>query len=343
MKGFASDNYAGAHPDVLAALATADAGGHAAAYGEDPLTAHAEALVRRHLGGDAEVVLTLNGTGANVVGLQTLLRPWENVVCAATAHINVDECGAPERFLGSKLHDVPTPDGKLTPDDVRAAHLGVGDVHHTQPRVVAVTQSTELGTRYTPEELRALADTAHELGLWLYLDGARLANAAAGLGLELREVSSDCGVDVMSLGLTKNGALGVEAVVVLRPELHGVAPFARKQSMQLGSKMRYLAAQVVALLEGDLWRRNASHANAMAQRLAAGVAGAPGLRLSHAVEANAVFAELPGSAVAALSEVAPFLEWDPARHQVRWMCAWDTPPEDVDAFAAAVHEVLAAT
>jgi threonine aldolase len=340
MKGFASDNYAGAHPDVLAALATADATGHAAAYGDDPLTAHAEALVRRHLGDDAEVVLTLNGTGANVVGLQTLLRPWENVICAATAHINVDECGAPERFLGSK-RDVPTPHG-AHPDDVRAP-TWVSATSTTATRVVAVTQSTELGTRYTPEELRALADTAHELGMWLYLDAARLANAAAGLGLELREVSSGCGVDVMSLGLTKNGALGVEAVVVLRPELHGVAPFARKQSMQLASKMRYLSAQVVALLEGDLWRRNAAHANAMAQRLAAGVAGAPGLRLSHPVEANAVFAELPGAAVGPLQQVAPFLEWDPARHQVRWMCAWDTPPEDVDAFAAAVHEVLAAT
>ena len=339
MRGFASDNYAGVHPEVLAAVAAANEG-HVTAYGDDPVTARAAGLVREHLGATAEVFFTFNGTGANVVGLQALLRPWEHIVCAATAHINVDECGAPERFLGSKLHDIETPDGKLTPELVRDSYLGKGDVHHTQPRVVAITQSTELGTRYSPGEIAALAETAHALDMVLHLDGARLSNAAAGLGTTLAGASSDCGVDVLSFGGTKNGLMGGEAVVVLRPELAGVVAFAQKQSMQLASKMRFISAQFVALLEDDLWRTSASHANAMARRLVDAVEGVPGLAVSYPVQANAVFVTLPRTAIEPLQAAYPFYVWDEAKDEVRWMCSWDTTEDEVDAFADLVRSTL---
>jgi threonine aldolase len=339
MRGFASDNYAPVHPEVMAAIAEANAG-HAVAYGDDPWTERAVDVVRGHLGPTAEPFLVFNGTGANVVALQTLLRPWQAVICSATAHINVDEGGAPERLLGSKLIDLPTPDGKLTPDLVTAAVTRVGDEHAVQPRVVSVTQSTELGTRYELDELRALADTAHALGLLLHVDGARIANAAASLGVSLGATTSDVGVDVVSLGATKNGAMGAEAVVFLTPGLADAVPWVRKSSMQLASKHRYLAAQFVALLDGDLWRRNAEHANAMAARLAAAVRDLPGLRLTQQVQANAVFAELPAAAIPALQAEFPFYVWDEARHEVRWMCSWDTTEADVDAFGALIRTTL---
>jgi threonine aldolase len=338
---FASDNHSGVHPDVMAALAAVN-GGHAAAYGADSVTARAVAAFRGQLGEQAEIALVFNGTGANIVGLSLLLRPWEHVVCARTAHIAVDECGAPERLLGVKLVEVDTADGKLTPDLVRSVHTGIGDEHRTQPRVVSITQSTELGTVYTPEEIGALGETAHSLGMYLHLDGARISNAAAWLGVELRRTSTDCGVDVMSFGGTKNGLLGGEAVVVLRRELAGPLAYARKQAMQLTSKMRFVAAQFVALLEADLWLRNAAHANAMAARLHDLVCPAPGLTVTRPRQANAVFATLPAEAIGLLQKVSPFYEWDEDTHEVRWMCSWDTTESDVDTFAAAVHEVLGA-
>ena len=339
LRGFASDNYAPVHPEILAAIDEANHG-HQVSYGDDPWTARAVDLFRHHLGATAEPYVVFNGTGANVVALQTLMRPWDAVICSATAHINVDEGGAPERLLGSKLVDIPTPDGKLTPDLVRAAVTRTGDQHAVQPRVVSVTQSTELGTTYDVDELRALAGTAHELGLFLHVDGARLCNAAASLGVSLRETTTDVGVDVLSFGGTKNGALGAEAVVFLTPGLTAAVPWVRKSSMQLASKHRYLAAQFVALLEGDLWHRNAAHANAMAARLAAAVDGTPGLRITQRVEANAVFAEVPAGVIAALQAEYPFYVWDEARHEVRWMCSWDTTEDDVDSFAALVRSAL---
>lgn len=339
MKGFASDNYASVHPEVLAAIAAAN-DEHAVSYGADPVTAQAVELMREQFGSAAEVAFVFNGTGANVVGLQLVLRPWEHVVCARTAHIAVDECGAPERLIGAKLVDLATDDGKLTPELVRAAHTGVGDEHRTQPRVVSVTQSTELGTRYTPDELAALADTAHGLGMYLHLDGARLANAAAGLAVPLRATTTDCGVDVLSFGGTKNGILGGEAVVVLNPSLAPALPYVRKQLMQLGSKGRFLAAQFVALFTDDLWRRNAEHANAMAARLRAGVEGVPGVTLTRPTQANAVFATVPEKAVEPLQTASRFYVWDEATTEVRWMCSWDTTAEDVDRFVAAVREVV---
>lgn len=336
---FASDNYAGAHPDVLHAIAAANVG-HATAYGADPVTADAVAAFRRHLGEQAEVAFVFNGTGANVVGLGLLLRPWEHVVCARTAHVNVDECGAPERLLGVKLMGVDTPDGKLTPELVRSMHIGIGDEHRTQPRVVSITQPTEIGTLYTPDEIRALADCAHELGLYLHLDGARICNAAAALGVPLRETTTDCGVDVLSFGGTKNGLLGAEAVAVLRPELAGALPYLRKQSMQLGSKQRFLAAQFLALLDSDLWHRNAAHANAMAARLHDAVRDVPGLTVTRPCRVNVVFATVPEWSIPLLQKVSHFYEWDRARHEVRWMCSWDTTERDVDLFAMSVRDVL---
>ena len=339
MRGFASDNYAGIHPEVIAAIADVNVD-HAIAYGDDPVTERADAVFRDHFGSHARAFPVFNGTGANVVGLQAMLRPWEAVICASTAHINVDECGAPEHILGVKLVDLPTDEGKLTPDVVRAAVTGVGDVHRVQPKVVSITESTELGTAYSPDEVADLADTAHSLGMLLHLDGARLSNAAASLDVTLREITTDVGVDVVSFGGTKNGLLAGEAVVVLRPALADVVGFARKQSMQLSSKMRFTSAQFVALLEGDLWKRSAAHANAMAQRLRDAVADIPGLTVSYPVQANAVFAEIPEAAIEPLQAIARFYVWDESRNQVRWMCSWDTTADDVDHFATAVRAEL---
>jgi threonine aldolase len=337
---FASDNYAPAHPDVLAAVVAANEG-HAGSYGADPWTARAVERLRGHLGAQAEVFLVFNGTAANVLCIQALLRPYEAVICAESAHIAVDEGGAPERILGSKLIAVPTPDGKLTPELVEQRIVRLGDEHAVQPKVVSIAQTTELGTRYELDEVRALADLAHARGLLLHVDGARIANAAAALGVGLREATADLGVDALSLGATKNGALGAEAVVLFDPAHAEGFAWWRKQAMQLASKMRYAAAQLDALFAGELWLRNAAHANAMAQRLAAAVAGAPGVRIVRPVQANAVFAVLAPEVTERLQERFAFYVWDEATGEVRWMCSWDTTEADVDAFAAAVAEEAA--
>ena len=337
---FASDNCAGIHPLVLSAISEANVG-HAPSYGADPVTAEATELFREHFGEDAEVFFTFNGTGANVVGLQSLLRPFEAVICAESAHINVDECGAPERFLGSKLIAVRTRDGKLTPELVDAAVTGVGDEHHVQPRVVSITQSTEVGTSYTVAEVRALAQRVHDWDMRLHVDGARLSNAAAHLGVGLGAFGSGSGVDVLSYGATKNGAMGAEAVVSFHPEARSSLRFIRKQSMQLSSKMRFVAAQFSALLSDDLWRDNAAHANTMAGRLAAGVGEIPGVTIAYPVEANGVFAALPGAVTEELQRQYPFYVWDSASGVVRWMTSFDTTPEDVDEFVALVTRQMA--
>ncbi len=341
MKSFASDNYAGAHPEVLAAIAAANSG-HAVSYGADPWTARAEELLREHFGEQSRSYLVFNGSAANVLCFRALCRPWESVVCALGAHVNVDEGGAPERIGGFKLQAVPTPDGKLTPQLVAPQLARIGDEHAVQPRVVSITQSTELGTRYSPDELRALADFAHERGLLVHVDGARLANAAAALELPLRAITTDAGIDAVSFGGTKNGLLVGEAVVFLRPGLDEGFAYLRKQTLQLASKGRFLAAQFVALLEGDLWLRSAAHANAMAARLAAALDGVPGVRLTQPVEANGLFAAIPPAAVAGLQRDWHFYTWDERECVVRWMCSWDTTPEEVDAFAAAIARACAA-
>lgn len=335
MKSFASDNYAGAHPDVLAALTAANEG-HAVAYGADPWTARAEEVLRGHFGVETQSLLVFNGSGANVLALRAVCRPWEAVICAESAHVNVDEGGAPERIAGVKLLAAPTADGKLTPDDVRARVTRIGDEHAVQPRLVTITQSTEWGTRYAPEEIAELARTAHRLGLLMHVDGSRLANAAAGVGCGLAALTTDVGVDVLSLGGTKNGMLAGEAVVFLAPGLADGARYLRKQTLQLASKGRFIAAQFVAMFEGDLWRRNAGHANEMATRLADRLAGIPGVSITQRVQANGVFAVLPGDAADAVRPTWPFYDWDESTGEVRLMCSWDTTAEEVDAFAGAL-------
>jgi threonine aldolase len=335
-RSFASDNAAGAHPEVLAAMARVNEG-HVTAYGADEHTARAEALIRQELGETARPFLVFGGTGANVTALSAVLQPHEAVICAETAHINVDECGAPERHAGAKLIPIVTPDGKLTPELVKPAIKGIGAEHHVQPRVISISQSSEYGTVYTPSELSALADFAHDNRLLLHVDGARLANAAAGLGVSLKAITADAGVDLLSFGATKNGAVGAEAVVFFREEPAKKFKYIRKQGMQLPSKMRFVAAQFEALLTDDLWRRSAEHANAMARRLANGVRGVPGITITQPVEANAVFAILPPERIAQLQEKFFFYVWDEQKHEVRWMTAWDTTEEDVDGFVEALR------
>jgi threonine aldolase len=265
-----------------------------------------------------------------------MLQPWQGVVCAETAHLNVDEGGAPEAIGRIKLLTVPSPDGKLTPEAVAARIVRIGDEHAVQPGVISVTQSTELGTLYTPDELRALAELAHANHMRLHVDGARLANAAAALGVPLRAITTDVGVDAVSFGGTKAGLMLGEAVVLPRGDFAEALPYLRKQSMHLASKMRYVAAQFEALLTDELWRRSAEHANAMAARLAGAVRELPGVTITQAVQANVVFAILPPGVAEALQREWGFYTWDEQTGEVRWMCSWDTRPEDVDAFAAAV-------
>ena len=335
MKSFASDNYAGAHPDVLRAIEEANRD-HAPAYGADPWTARAREILKGHFGDHTDSWLVFNGSGANVVCLRLACRPWEAAICAAGAHVNVDEGGALEQVGHTKLLAVPTPDGKLTPELVATQLTRLGDEHAAQPGVVTITQSTELGTRYTPSEIAALADAAHGHGLRLHVDGARLANAAAGLRADLRAITTDVGVDLVSLGGTKNGMVLGEAVVVLDPALAEGAPYLRKQTLQLASKGRFLAAQFVALFEGELWRRNAAHANAMATRLAERLRAVPAITITQEVQANGVFAVMPPAAADAVRPQWPFYTWDEATGEVRLMCSWDTTADEVDAFASAL-------
>ncbi len=337
-RGFASDNHAGVHPELMDAIAAANEG-HAAAYGGDPWTARAQQRVREHFGSGAQAFPVFNGTGANVLCLQALTQPWQGVVCARSAHLHVDECGAPEA-AGRKLLVVDTPDGRLTPDHVAPLLVRIGDEHVVQPRVISIAQSTELGTVYAPDAIAELTAWAHSHGMLVHVDGARLCNAAAALGVPLRALTTDADVDAVSFGGTKNGSMGAEAVVLLRDEVADGFRYRRKQAMQLASKMRYVSAQLDALLADDLWQRSAAHANAMARRLADAVGHLPGLTITQPVEANAVFAVLPPDVTERLEREWAFYVWDDHTGEVRWMCAWDTAPEDVDAFAADVKAAL---
>ncbi|MCW3006333.1 MAG: Threonine aldolase [Solirubrobacterales bacterium] len=340
VKSFASDNYAGAHPAILEAMVIANAE-HTPAYGADPWTERVQGLLRAEFGEDARSYLVFNGTGANVLAIRAACRRASAVICAATAHINVDEGGGPEYVAGVKLRTVDTPDGKLVPQDLDALLVRQGDEHAAQVGLVSISESTELGTLYTPQEIAALAQAAHARDLYLHLDGSRLAHAAAAQDLPLRALTTDAGVDVVSFGGTKIGLVAGEAVVFLRPELADGFAYLRKQSLQLASKGRFLAAQFEALLEGERWRELAGNANAMAARLAAAVGGLPGVTLTQPVQANAIFAILDPAATQALRAEFPFYVWDHATGEVRWMCSWDTTPEDVDAFAAAIRRAVA--
>jgi threonine aldolase len=345
LRGFASDNYAGAHPEVLEAIAAAN-GGHQVSYGADAYTARLQDVLVDHFGPGVQGFGVFNGTGANVVGLQAMLPHWGAVICAESAHINTDENGAPERVAGIKLLTVPTPDGKLRPADLDRFPRVPADVHHPLPEVVSITESTELGTAYSPDEIAAVASRAHELGLTVHMDGSRLANAAAGLGVPLRSLTSDVGVDVLSLGGTKNGLLFGELVLAINPGAVTGLAYLQKLNMQLASKMRFLSAQFIALLDGDLWQRSAGHANAMARRLrttlenkiTAGVI--QGIGFTQATDANSIFAVLPDGVADRLRQKFAFYDWNAAAREVRWVCSFDTTEDDVDGFAAAIEAEL---
>jgi threonine aldolase len=338
-RGFSSDNNAGVHPEVFEALARVNQG-HVVAYGDDAYTRSAMRKFEEHFGPDIAVFFTFNGTGANVLSLQSLTRSFHSVLCSDYAHIYTDECGAPEKHTGCKLIPLPHHDGKITLDSVRHAYHGIGDEHHAQPRVISITQSTEMGTVYQPEEIQALAHFAHERGMFLHMDGARLANAAASLGQTLRQASRDLGVDVLSFGGTKNGILGGEAVVFFHPEHSQDFLYLRKQSMQLASKMRFIAAQFEALLTNDLWRRGAEHANRMARVLEKEISRIPGVRTVWKVEANGVFVQIPRHSIEKIKQQYFFYTWIEEESIVRWMCSFDTTVEDIHQFATVVAEAV---
>jgi len=339
-RGFASDNYAAAHPAVLQAMVDVNEG-HQVAYGEDDSTKQLSVLIKQHFGESAEVFPVFNGTGSNVAALSALMERWEAVICASSAHINMDEGGAPEKVAGLKLWTVPTPDGKLTPELIESQAYGFGDVHRSQPKVVSITQSSEYGTVYSVSEIKAITDFAHKHGMFVHLDGARISNAAASLNLPFRAFTTDVGVDVVSFGGTKNGAIAAEAVIALNPRVAEALPFIRKSYMQLASKMRFSSAQLVALLSNDLWLQNAKHSNQMAQLLFKEVSAIPGVTVTKPVQANAVFAILPPEVTERLQKRFRFYVWDPATGEVRWMCSWDTTEDDVRLFSSAIAEEMA--
>jgi threonine aldolase len=339
LRSFASDNNAGVHPEVLEAIARANQG-HVVAYGDDDYTRSAVRKFEEHFGPDIAVFFTFNGTGANVLGLQALNRPYHAVLCSEYAHIYTDECGAPEKHTGCKLIPLPHEDGKITLESVRHAYHGIGDQHHVQARVISITQSTEMGTVYRPEEIRELASFAHEHDMFLHMDGARLANAVVSLGQSLRQATHDLGVDVLSFGGTKNGLVGGEAVVFFNRALSADFLYLRKQGMQLASKMRFIAVQFEALLTDDLWRRSAEHANRMARVLEAEIRKIPQARVVWKVEANGVFAQIPRQAIGKIKERYFFYPWIEEECIVRWMCSFDTTEEDVKEFAQFVAEAV---
>jgi threonine aldolase len=350
-RGFASDNYAGVHPSVFEAMAKVN-DGHEIAYGEDTVTRRFDELVVENFGPSAVGFPVFNGTGANVIALQAALKRWEAVITVESAHIHVDEGGAPEKMGGIKLWTVPSPDGKLTPELLESQVFDMGVVHRAQPGAVSITQTTEMGTLYKLEEIKALADKAHEHGLLFHLDGARLSNAAAALGTGFKDFTTDLGVDLVSFGGTKIGAMGAEAVIITDSKseagskLLEALPYLRKTSMQLASKMRFVSAQLNALLENqaELAISNAIHANQMAQKLYQGVMeiaqDSDRVLVPNPTEANAVFPILPPDVTESLQEKYRFYVWNQATGQVRWMCAWDTTESDVQGLLDSLREIL---
>lgn len=337
----ASDNWSGVHQEVLDAIAGVNAG-HVPSYGHDVHTAAAIEKLRDAFGDQAQIFFVFSGTGANVLGLQTIALPFNTVVCAGTAHIYTSECGAPEKNVGCKLTPVHTEDGKIDRNGIMRHLVGFGNDHAVQPSAVSITQATEYGTVYSVDEVRLLSAFVHEHGLKLHMDGARLANAAAHLGVSLGEITGEAGVDVLSFGGTKNGMIAGEAVIFFDPELARNFAYRRMQSAQLSSKMRFIAAQFDALFTDNLWLRSARHSNAMAKRLADGLAHLPGCRITQAVEANEVFARIPRGKIASLQAVSSFHIWDEDTSEARFVCSFDTTEDDVDAFLTAAKEILSA-
>ena len=337
--GFASDNNAGIHPEVLKAIQDANMG-HCIAYGDDIYTQNAIIKIKEHFGEDIDVYFTFNGTGSNVLALKMLTESYNSIICAETAHINVDECGAPEKFTGCKLLSVPTKNGKLTIETIKYHMYGFDFEHHSQPKVISITQATEMGTVYTQNDIKKITDYAHDNGMFVHMDGARICNAAVSLNRNFREITVDAGVDVLSLGLTKNGAMNAEAIIFFNKKISENLKYYRKQGMQLASKMRFMAVQFVALLSNDLWKKNAEHANNMASILAERIADFSQIKITQEVEANGVFAIVPSDIVPRLQEEFFFYMWDENKSEVRWMTSFDTTEEDINKFIDQLKKLL---
>jgi threonine aldolase len=336
---FGSDNHSGIHPDILKAIVDANTG-HDIAYGDDVVTTRLEKRFKELFGEQSEMFLVVNGTGANVVCLKAMTQSYHGIICAETAHIQVDECGAPEKHTGCKLLTVPAPDGKITPEEVKKHFHAFGFQHHAQPKVISISQSTELGTLYTPSEIRDLADLAHEYDMYLHLDGSRLSNAAASLNSPFKNFTADCGVDALSFGGTKCGLMMGEAVVFINPELAKGAAYIRKQAMQLYSKMRFMAAQFETFLANDLWKKLATHSNKMAALLAAELSKLPDIHITQKVQANGVFAILPENVIAELQKRYFFYIWNESFHEIRLMTSFDTTEEAVYSFIEDLKKIL---
>ena len=338
MKSFASDNYSGIHPEVFEAIQLANSH-HQISYGDDTFTSDAVQLFEKQFG-NVSVLFSFNGTGANVICLKCCTLPFQAVICSDLAHIHVDECGAPTQSIGCSLLPIPTTDGKLTPELIKPLLSRLGNVHHTQPKVISISQSTEVGTIYSIDELKTLCRFAHDNDMYVHLDGARISNAVAALGVTLKEATVDCGVDIMSFGGTKNGLMMGEAVLVFNDKLKANAPYFQKQSAQLFSKNRFIATQFKALLSNDLWLRMATHANKMAQLLSAEIQQLPGVAITRKVQANAVFAIIPQKAIEPLQAKYPFYIWDEETLELRWMCSFDTTEEDIENFVSTLRDLL---
>ena len=338
-RSFASDNNAGVHPEMIEAIKAANVG-HVIAYGDDLFTARAAKVFQKHFGRDVRVYFVFGGTGANVLGLQAVTKSYQAVICAETAHINVDECGAPEKFTGCKLLDVATPDGKLTVERIKHFLHGVGFEHHVQPRVISVSQVTEMGTVYTRDELKTLAAFAHKNDMLLHVDGARIANAAVSLNASFKDITVDVGVDLLSFGGAKNGMMYGEAVVFLNKNLGADFKYIRKQGMHLPSKMRFISAQFEALLSGDLWKRSAAHSNRMARLLASELEKVPRVKLTQPVEANGVFAIVPRKFIPALQKKYFFYVWNEEISEIRLMTSFDTTEQDIEEFVTLFKRIV---
>lgn len=332
MRSFGSDNNSGTHPRILQALAEANSD-HSIAYGDDRWTREAQEIIRTMLDDSGiEPFFLFNGTGANVVALEACTLPFHSILCAATAHIAVDECGAPGKLTGASLKEIATPDGKLTPELIHPHLQGFGFEHHAQPKVIAISQTTELGTCYTPREVKALADLAHAYDMVLFVDGTRIANACAYLNVSLKEITADCGVDIFTLGGTKNGLMFGEALVPLRKALGENIKYYRKQTTQLYSKMRFISAQFIPYLNENIWLENALKSNSAAQKLVDEMSCVPGIEITQPVESNAVFFILPKKITDKLRERYFFYDWDESRNEMRLVCSWDTTDEDIAQF-----------
>ena len=338
-RGFASDNNAGIHPDVLKAIEEANTG-HVIGYGDDIYTEEAMHTIKEHFGQDIDVYFVFNGTGANVLSMKAVTESYNSIICAETSHINVDECGAPEKFTGCKLLPVSTENGKITVEQIKYHMHGIDFEHHSQPRVISITQSTELGTVYTLKEIAEITRFAHENNMLVHMDGARLSNAVVSLNTTFKKITNDAGIDILSLGMTKNGGMNAEAIMFFNKNLSEDFKYYRKQGMQLASKMRYMAVQFTALLRNELWLKNARHANRMAQILAERVADIPQVTITQKVEANGIFAIIPKKIIYRLQEKFFFYIWNEERSEVRWMTSFDTMEEDIDEFIAQLKSLL---